>query len=162
MVASVELPKDSFEAPAEKAHGRIESRSAKVFDFTFSTDAEWQELASQIIEIKRIREVYNTKMKSWQKSEEIAFFISTTQKSAKEYNEIIRKHWTIENQNHHVRDRTFYEDDSRVRKNPVIMATIKSFGLNIFAANNVSNIKQKLYENALKFANIKKLKGVFM
>lgn|GEM_PF-5802632 len=106
MVASVEQPKDSFESSAEKGHGRIEKRSCRVFDLTYTTDPEWQELANQIIEIKRIREVKDTKTKEWVKSEETAFFISTTKKSAHEYNEIIRKHWTIENKNHHVRDQT--------------------------------------------------------
>lgn len=162
IVTRTELPKDSFESPAEKGHGRIETRSCRVFDLPYTTDPEWQGLANQIIEIKRIREVKHTKTKEWVKSEETAFFISTTQKSAQEYHEIIRKHWAIENKNHHVRDQTLYEDNSRIRKNPIVKATLKSFALNIFGANNVTNIKQKLYENALNFNRLKKLKGVFV
>lgn len=162
IVASVEQPRDSFQAPIEKGHGRIETRSARVFDFTFSTDPEWQECIKQVVEITRIREVKNTKTRQWVKSGEVSIFVSTTEKSAEEYNAIIRKHWGIENKNHYVRDQALYEDNSRIRTNPIIKATLKSFALNIFGVNKVTNIKQKLYENALKFDNLKKMKGVLV
>jgi len=38
--------------------------------------------------------------------------------SAKLWNAWIRGHWRIENGSHHVRDTTFAEDASRIRKNP--------------------------------------------
>jgi predicted transposase YbfD/YdcC len=42
-----------------------------------------------------------------------------------------RGHWGIENCNHHVRDVTFEEDKSRIRIKPLIMASLRSFALNI-------------------------------
>ena len=41
------------------------------------------------------------------------------------------------------------EDASRVRKNPGIMARIRSFAANILRANNVSNMADARYRNAL-------------
>ena len=161
ITAANDTPVDSFTAPPEKGHGRMETRSCQVFECNYATDAQWMPLIAQIIEIRRERSVFNTKTKCWEHSEETAFYVSTTRKPAEEYNRIIREHWLIENANHHVRDQTFHEDASRIRVNPAIFARIKSIAMNVLRHNNVQNIKQKLYENALNFNNIKKLAGVF-
>ena len=161
ITAANDTPVDSFTALPEKGHGRIEIRSCRVFECNYATDAQWMPLIAQIVEIRRERNVLNTKTNQWEQSHETAFYVSTTRKSAEEYNAIIRQHWLIENANHHVRDQTFHEDASRIRVNPAIFARIKSIAMNVLRHNNVQNIKQKLYENALNFNNIKKLAGVF-
>jgi predicted transposase YbfD/YdcC len=160
ITAQNESPVECFSAPAEKARNRIEYRECRVFVCLYTTDSEWNGLIHHIIEVKRRTETFNTKTKLWQETSETAFYISTTQRSAEEYNAIIRNHWSIENRQHHVRDTTMREDYSRVRKNPAILARMRSFALNILRANNVKNIAQALYENALSFHNTKKLKGI--
>ena len=57
--------------------------------------------------------------------------------------------WGIENRLHYTRDGTMGEDASRVRKNPGIMARIRSFTANIMRANKVTNMADTRYRNAL-------------
>ena len=49
--------------------------------------------------------------------------------------------WRIENGSHYVRDATFAEDASRIRKNPDIAARLRSFAYNLLRANGNENIK---------------------
>ena len=57
--------------------------------------------------------------------------------------------WGIENRNHHVRDRTLGEDASRIRRQPGIVARLRSFALNILRAHGVGNVSEAIYTNAL-------------
>jgi predicted transposase YbfD/YdcC len=54
----------------------------------------------------------------------------------------VRGHWAIENKVHHVRDVTFDEDRSRVRKGngPQVMATLRNLALSLLRLAGVSNI----------------------
>ena len=61
----------------------------------------------------------------------------------------IRAHWGIENRHHYPRDVTMGEDACRVRKNPGILARIRSFAANIMRANNVANMTDARYRNAI-------------
>lgn len=157
ITARHDTPLEVYSAPSESGHGRIERRECRVFDCRFTTDPQWQELIAQIVEVRRLRECFNTRKKAWERSEEISFYISTTRRSAQEYNTLIRGHWGIENRNHHVRDVTFGEDASRIRKNPGTMARCRSFALNICRANGLSNIAQTRYKNALNAKILRKL-----
>ena len=56
------------------------------------------------------------------------------------WNEWIRAHWRIENGSHYVRDTTFAEDASRIRKNPDIAARLRSFTYNLITADGAVNI----------------------
>jgi len=145
-VAKREQPVDTYISPQETGRNRIETRTCRVFEPRYVFDGEWRDLITEIIEVRRVRESKNTKTKTWERSEETAYFICTTKKCAEGYNRIIRNHWGIENRNHHVRDVTLGEDASRIRVNPGIMARLRSFVLNIFRANNVENIAQKAFQ----------------
>ena len=97
----------------------------------------------------------------WDASSEVAYYVTSTgEPSAEQIAHAIRQHWGIENRNHYVRDVTLNEDGSRIRKNPGIMARIKSFALKILRTNNTKNVAQATWENALCFDNILKLKGI--
>lgn len=61
----------------------------------------------------------------------------------------IRQHWGIENKSHYVRDVTFKEDASRIRKNPGVIARIRSFAYNILRFNQADTIAQDRYALAL-------------
>jgi len=151
VTAQNETPLSVYAAPPESGRGRIEQRGCRVFECAFTTDPQWQTLIAQIVEVRRVRECFNTRTKCWERSEEIAFYISTTRRSAQEYNTIIRQHWAIENRQHRVRDGAFREDESRIRKNPAIMAMLRSFALNVFRANRIGNIQKQAYAYAINF-----------
>ncbi|NJL59521.1 MAG: hypothetical protein HC887_07635 [Desulfobacteraceae bacterium] len=52
------------------------------------------------------------------------------------------------------------EDKSRIRKNPGILARLKSFAINILRANKVSNIASELFYNCTDLSNILNYKGI--
>ncbi|XIJ58029.1 ISAs1 family transposase [Kitasatospora hibisci] len=58
----------------------------------------------------------------------------------------IRGHWSIENLLHHVRDRTFREDDSKVRTGhlPRTMASLRNLAISVFRQDGKTNIAAAL------------------
>jgi len=58
----------------------------------------------------------------------------------------IRGHWGIENVLHHVRDRTFREDDSKVRTShlPRTMASLRNPAISVFRQNGKTDIAAAL------------------
>ncbi|MEU3253025.1 ISAs1 family transposase [Streptomyces sp. NPDC006997] len=58
----------------------------------------------------------------------------------------IRGHWLIENRLHHVRDRTFGEDDSKVRTNhlPRTMASLRNLAIGLHRQDGATNIAAAL------------------
>ncbi|MDM8544567.1 ISAs1 family transposase [Desulfococcaceae bacterium HSG9] len=154
------LPDDVHHEPITKTRNRIESREAEVFISPYFTHNEKQDLAEALVKIKRNRLVFNTKSKTWENSDETSFYISTTVLSAEEFNTAIRNHWRIENRNHHVRDVTMKEDESRIRTNPHIFEKLRSFAINIFRKNNVKNVSLELFNNCMKLNNVLNYEGV--
>jgi predicted transposase YbfD/YdcC len=63
----------------------------------------------------------------------VRYFVLSKYVSAKKLLEIVRSHWTVENQMHWVLDVVFAEDRSRVRKDnaPEILAILRRLALNI-------------------------------
>ena len=59
---------------------------------------------------------------------------------------LIRGHWAIENRVHYVRDRTFDEDRSQVRKRgaPQLMATLRNLAISLLRLAQASNIAAAL------------------
>lgn len=141
----------------KRKRGRIEKRKAKVFEIK---DTLWKDF-KRLIVIHREVETFDTKLKVSIHTEETAYYVSTAAKyTAKEFGKIIRSHWSIENSNHYVRDVTLGEDASRVRKNPMIMATLRSFALNLLRRNKEQNISLAIYRNAINLERVLKYKGI--
>ena len=92
--------------------------------------------------------------------QETAFYASSIVLSAKTFASAIRNHWTIENQNHWVRDVTLCEDASRIRVNPGIMARLRSQALNIARANGATNIAAAMWIAAIDPAVSLSYRGV--
>ncbi|MGO9421161.1 hypothetical protein [Roseiarcus sp.] len=57
--------------------------------------------------------------------------------------------WRIENGSHYVRDTAFAEDASRIRKNPAILACLRSFAYNLVRASGCENIRNARWRAAL-------------
>lgn len=147
----------------DKAHGRIEKRTTVVHRTTeWIDDAKWKTLIAAIIIILRARTEWNTKTKKWETTEETSCYVcNNADYTAKQFHDAIRNHWGIENRNHYVKDTAMGEDHSKIRKKSGIMATIRSFALNILRANQVENVKQELYRNTLNFKRIRKYNNIF-
>ncbi|ANZ21820.1 hypothetical protein SNOUR_42990 [Streptomyces noursei ATCC 11455] len=62
----------------------------------------------------------------------------------------IRDHWLIENQLHHVRDRTFREDDSEIRTDqlPRAMANLRNLAIGVHRHDGHTNIAAALRRTA--------------
>jgi predicted transposase YbfD/YdcC len=77
------------------------------------------------------------------------YFISSLVLDAKSFAEIIRTHWTIENQLNWVLDVQFHEDDSRIRKenSPENMAIIRQLALSLINQENTVNKSVKSKQN---------------
>jgi predicted transposase YbfD/YdcC len=114
-----------------------------------------------VVKVERSRQVFQTKTKTWKKSNETSFYISTIILSAAEFCQAIRDHWGIENRNHYVRDVSMGEDKSRIRINPHIFAKLRSFALNILRKNKVDNVSLELFENTMNLNNVLNYVGVF-
>lgn len=93
-------------------HGRVEKRTCKIYNDLshFSDVHKWRDLKTFVIIEKEVFE------KSSQKTSiETRYYISNLKNGAKNINEIVRKHWAVENQLHWVLDVVLNEDNSRKR-----------------------------------------------
>lgn len=149
LVAKMEKPDETFASEIEKHHGRMEQRTAEIYRKFTATDEEWNYLLEELIVVKRSRQVFDTKNKGWIDTSEISYYVSDISLSAEKYNSAIRGHWGVENRNHHVRDNSMGEDKSRIRINPINMAILRSWSMNILRKNKVKNIAVQLYKNTL-------------
>lgn len=153
----------SYHQRAEKGHGRIDSRRARVFivpKLLKNTCSEWEEVKC-IVEVKRTRKEFDTKEKRYrQVSVKYSYYASTEVFSAKKFLGFIRNHWKIENKNHYVKDVTMKEDKSRIRKSSTVIAILRSFALNILRLNNYENISAAMFSVCLDFNKLLNLKGI--
>lgn len=93
-------------------HGRVEKRTAKVFNNLthFEKANQWKDLHSFIVIEK---ESYSKSTKKI--ARETRYYISNLNLNAQQANDIVRSHWSIENKLHWSLDVIFGEDHSRKR-----------------------------------------------
>jgi predicted transposase YbfD/YdcC len=120
----------------------------------FICDKQWSKYIKSVICVKRKTSIFNTKKKIYKDRSEVAVYIANYKTDATQSGGLVRNHWHIENKDHHVRDVTLREDESRIRLNPENMSTLRSFALNVLRKNNIENIKGEVYENSLDFYNL--------
>jgi predicted transposase YbfD/YdcC len=123
----------------EKSHGRIETRIIRVAELP-TTYLEWNGVC-QVIEIERTRE------KGSHISTEIVYAItslSPDMASAKQLHFYARRHWSIENELHNIRDVAFGEDHCRVRnrRKAQILAAIRNTAITLLRRAGFANITE--------------------
>jgi len=80
--------------------------------------------------------------------QETVYFISSLPitTKAKVFHQGIRSHWSIENSLHYIKDKTFQEDQGRVRSKaaPENLSLLTNMVINIFRKHNFPNIAQAI------------------
>lgn len=145
-------PVDSYTQP-EPNKGREEVRKVTVYNDVEGIDAAWVGLRS-IIQVERSRS-YKGK-----KSQEVAYYISSLSPDigAEKFFEGIRGHWRIESF-HYIKDVTFKEDNSKVRKNnaPSNISVIRNIAINIFQRHKETSIAKSIRMMAHSVGKLMKL-----
>lgn len=121
---------------------RIESRRATVWPIPASLAEqlpEWPGIAC-VIRIERSTDIFSATDKTWKNRSETAWHICTRMLTAEQANACVRKHWSIENCFHYVRDVSMGEDTSRIRTQPSGFARLRSWALNILRMNGFHKI----------------------
>jgi predicted transposase YbfD/YdcC len=134
-----------------KGRNRWETRELTVFPVkAWLRHTPWDPLVKTVIRLERTVHKRNPATGLLAKTNETVFWISSLDAIAPEvWNAWIRGHWQIENASHYVRDAAFAEDASRIRKNPHIVARLRSFAYNLIRASGEDNIQNARYRAAL-------------
>jgi predicted transposase YbfD/YdcC len=126
---------------SEMNRGRLETRVAKVYNNIENISEEWIGLKT-IIKIERIVKRNNVE------ANETAYYISSlpSEIGAQEFNRAIRSHWLIENSLHYTKDKTFKEDELKIKKGyaPQNLSTIRNIVINIFRSNGYTNMARAI------------------
>lgn len=135
----------------DRRRGRQEIRTVEIFPLSQDViDPDRRGLVTTVIRVRRERMDRSSRSGLWTaRADEAAFYVSSAPVTAAVAAAAIRGHWGIENRAHHVRDVTMAEDASRVRKNPGVLARIRSFAANILRLNGAENIRDARYRLAV-------------
>ncbi len=134
---TISQPIDNYSTYDTNDHGRYEERTIEVFDDLHIIAKDWTM-------VRRLIKVTSKVVRYGNVSEETRYFISNLMVSAKEFLEIIRSHWAIENSLHYVKDVAFQEDFNRMRTKqiPVVTSLLRSLAINLLNINKISNKTQ--------------------
>lgn len=140
----------------DKGHGRIETRTVRTYDVPANwLEDDWQPLVKQVVSVSRTVERRN-RTGGWARTSETAWWVSTAVMSASTCQMAIRGHWSVENQNHYVRDVALREDHCTSRHKPGILARLRSMTLNCLRATSRRSITIELRRNALNFEHLRR------
>lgn len=137
---------------SNRGHGRIERRVVLATDSLWWIDKlerqEWQGLRS-VVCVESHREQIGSGEKSVQKR----YYLTSLAPDASRLLQLIRQHWSIENQCHWVLDVTFDEDQCRVRKDhaPLNLAMLRKVCLSLLKQDTTlkDSLRGKRYRAAL-------------
>jgi predicted transposase YbfD/YdcC len=121
-------------ADADKGHGRVEERTVAV-----SQDIGWLDGGRRFPgeyrfpDIAALARVETRVFEKGTTRTQRRFFVASRGVSAKDFAQVIRDHWAIENSLHWVLDVVFHEDKARSRTGhgPRNMAVVRHFALNL-------------------------------
>ena len=145
-----------------KGRNRWETRELKAFPAkAWFRKTPWENLIQTVLRLERTVCKRDPKTGLCNQTTEIVFWVSSAAGVAPEtWNEWIRGHWRIENGSHYVRDVTFAEDASRIRKNPDIAARLRSFAYNTIRASGGENVRNTRWRAALDLGIILGMLGI--
>jgi hypothetical protein len=134
-----------------KGRNRWETRELTVFPAkAWFRHTPWEPLIKTVLRLKRTVYKRNPATGLGALTTEIVYWISSAvDPSPARWNEWIRAHWRIENGCHYVRDTAFAEDASRIRKNPDIVARLRSFAYNLIRGRGCKNVRNARWRAAL-------------
>ncbi len=156
-IIKLEQPTQTYAAPIEQGHGRIENRKATMYQQGISDhilDQQWAGYIQSVVCIERRRQIKNTATGEWEASEEKSIYLSNKIIDAKYANQLVRNHWGIENKNHYVRDVSFLEDAHKIKRQSFNYSILRSFALNFFRHNKFENIKEQRYAFSLDWTKL--------
>ena len=145
-----ENPKDEqcevWKSKVEKCHGRIEKREI------LTASADWLEEKAQWKDIRKIVRYRCTREIDGVKTVSVHHYISSLNTTAENFGQIIRGHWSIENQLHWMLDVAFREDDARARKDnsPLNLNVLRKIALS--ALKNVTIERLSVRKKMMKAA----------
>jgi predicted transposase YbfD/YdcC len=145
-----------------KGRNRWETRELTAFPAkAWFRDTPWEKLIKTVLRLERTVCKRDPKTGLCKQTIEVVFWISSaSNQTPKRWNEWIRAHWRIENGSHYVRDTAFAEDASRIRKNPDIVARLRSFAYNMIRASGCNNIKNARWRAALDINMVLEMPGL--
>jgi len=137
-------PIDSQATFSTKGHGRIENYECVVK--TWTLDIASQHQFPFITQALRIKRSWTDSEGNNPKSETRHLITSASLLKADQLLRASIDHWAIENSLHYVRDETFGEDRSRIRKGnaPQVMATLRNLSMGIIRISGGKTITEGL------------------
>ena len=127
---------DKWRGRPEKGHGRIETREITIASAGWLAQKDnWMDIQT-IIRYRCMREIDGTKTTS------IRHYISSFDTNAECFGDIIRGHWSVENQLHWMLDVVFREDDARAKKDnsPLNVNILRKIALSILKNISVGRL----------------------
>jgi predicted transposase YbfD/YdcC len=147
-----------------KNHGRLETRTCWVIAdpavlMQLRDAPDWKGLQAVV-------KVHARRLVGQEVSEKDRYFIASLASQAAEMLEVVRSHWSIENELHWVLDLAFREDESRIRKDhgPENFAVLRHIALNLIKQEKTqkASIKGKRHKAGWDEAYLLKiLSGLF-
>jgi predicted transposase YbfD/YdcC len=142
----------------DKGHGRRECRTLKATT-TLNDYLNWPGVA-QVGQIESVVEQDGTV------SKETRYFITSAPRKLADAGQLLRwarGHWSIENRSHYVRDVTFGEDASRIRKGsgPEVMAAVRNATIGFLRSIGATNIAESLRRNPYQVGKLFTILGIF-
>ena len=112
----------------DKGHSRIETRTASL-----SSDIAWLQDAHKWPGLEAVGKVVASREIGGHTTTETRYYLLSKAFAPERFNDIVRSHWSIENQLHWVLDVVFNEDQARNRKDhgPQNLALLRKLALNL-------------------------------
>jgi predicted transposase YbfD/YdcC len=137
---------DAWKSKPEKGHGRIETREI------ITASADWLEQKDEWTDITTLIRYRTTREINGVKTLSVRHYISSFDTTAESFGEIIRGHWSVENQLHWMLDVIFREDDAKAKKDnsPLNMNILRKIALPVLKKISVGrlSIRKKMMKAA--------------
>ena len=130
---------DIWKSKPEKCHGRIETREI------LTASADWLEGKEDWADIHTLIQYRCTREIDGVKTVSVRHYISSFDTSAECFGEIIRGHWSVENQLHWMLDVVFREDGARARKDnsPLNLNVLRKIALSVLKSISVGRLSAR-------------------